>query len=63
MHRHRSGTARRRKPLTRSKDDHSTCPAIAWRLVDNREAGFDAYTGPVYFMMHGVHSEERAREL
>ncbi|MFI5672797.1 hypothetical protein [Streptomyces sp. NPDC051704] len=32
-------------------------------LVDNREAGFDAYTGPVYFMMHGVHSEERAREL
>ncbi|MEU0247305.1 hypothetical protein ABZ192_23830 [Streptomyces sp. NPDC006235] len=33
------------------------------RLVDNREVGADAYTGPVYFMMHGVSSEERAREL
>ncbi|WP_328375262.1 MULTISPECIES: hypothetical protein [unclassified Streptomyces] len=33
------------------------------RLVNNREADFGAYTGPVYFMMHGVHSEERAREL
>ncbi|MFE5766983.1 hypothetical protein ACFQ7O_01240 [Streptomyces sp. NPDC056485] len=33
------------------------------RLIDNREADFGAYTGPVYFMMHGVHSEERAREL
>lgn len=33
------------------------------RLVHNREVGTDAYTGPVYFMMHGVLSEERAREL
>lgn len=33
------------------------------RLVDNREADFGAYTGPVYFMMHGVRNEERAREL
>ncbi|TQJ92337.1 hypothetical protein [Streptomyces sp. SLBN-31] len=33
------------------------------RLVRNREADFGAYTGPVYFMMHGVRNEERAREL
>ncbi|MGW1916726.1 hypothetical protein ACWCQS_39995 [Streptomyces sp. NPDC002076] len=26
-------------------------------------AGVRRYTGPVYFMMHGVRSEERAREL
>ncbi|MFF1724119.1 hypothetical protein [Streptomyces sviceus] len=32
-------------------------------LVHDREAGSDAYTGPVYFMLHGVPSEERAREL
>ncbi|WP_330347676.1 hypothetical protein [Streptomyces sp. NBC_00582] len=32
-------------------------------LVDEREAGSDAYAGPVYFMLHGVPSEERAREL
>ncbi|MEU2931150.1 hypothetical protein ABZ636_40175 [Streptomyces sp. NPDC007251] len=37
--------------------------AAILRLVDNREADFGAYTGPVYFMMHGVRSEERAREL
>ncbi|MDL5206240.1 hypothetical protein [Streptomyces sp. ALI-76-A] len=33
------------------------------RLVHNHEVGADAYTGPIYFMMHGVSSEERAREL
>ncbi|MGW2640424.1 hypothetical protein [Streptomyces sp. NPDC001348] len=37
--------------------------AAILRLVDNREVDFGAYTGPVYFMMHGVRSEERAREL
>lgn len=37
--------------------------AAILRLVENREAEFGAYTGPVYFMMHGVRSEERAREL
>ncbi|MFB6962104.1 hypothetical protein ACFCYB_35245 [Streptomyces sp. NPDC056309] len=36
--------------------------AIA-RLVRKREVGLDAYTGPVYFMMHSVSSEGRAREL
>ncbi|MCM2515314.1 hypothetical protein NC658_18940 [Streptomyces griseoincarnatus] len=33
------------------------------RLVDAREVDFGACTGPVYFMMHGVRDEERAREL
>ncbi|MQY40914.1 hypothetical protein SRB17_89470 [Streptomyces sp. RB17] len=33
------------------------------RLVREREAGSDAFAGPVYFMLHGVPSEERAREL
>ena len=33
------------------------------RLVQNHEVGADAYTGPIYFMMHDVSSEERAREL
>ncbi|MGW2690025.1 hypothetical protein ACWC6I_43615 [Streptomyces sp. NPDC001414] len=33
------------------------------RLVQNREVDLDAYTGPIYFMMHGVSSEDRAREL
>ncbi|WP_369228611.1 hypothetical protein AB5J52_49200 (plasmid) [Streptomyces sp. R39] len=33
------------------------------RLVQNREVDLDAYTGPIYFMMHGVSSEARAREL
>ncbi|MFF1632088.1 MULTISPECIES: hypothetical protein [unclassified Streptomyces] len=37
--------------------------AAIMRLVDGREAGSDAYAGPVYFMLHGVPSEERAREL
>jgi hypothetical protein len=32
-------------------------------LGHNREVEGDAYTGPVYFMMHGVRSEERAHEL
>ncbi|MEU0853416.1 hypothetical protein ABZ387_36710 [Streptomyces flaveolus] len=32
-------------------------------LVDNREVDLDAYAGPIYFMMHGVRSEDRAREL
>ncbi|MDF3292679.1 hypothetical protein [Streptomyces silvisoli] len=33
------------------------------RLIQSREVDLDAYTGPIYFMMHGVRSEERAREL
>ncbi|MFF0087671.1 hypothetical protein ACFYR1_49830 [Streptomyces canus] len=33
------------------------------RLIDGREAGSDAFAGPVYFMLHGVPSEARAREL
>ncbi|MGW7203154.1 hypothetical protein [Streptomyces sp. NPDC054837] len=33
------------------------------RLVHTREVGADAYTGPIYFMMHNVSSEERTREL
>ncbi len=33
------------------------------RLVHHREVGVDAYSGPIYFMMHNVSSEERAREL
>lgn len=32
-------------------------------LVREREAGADAYAGPVYFMLHDVRGEERAREL
>ena len=37
--------------------------AAITRLVENHEVDFGAYTGPIYFMMHGVRSEERAREL
>ncbi|MCX5367058.1 hypothetical protein OG864_51210 [Streptomyces sp. NBC_00124] len=37
--------------------------AAITRLVHHREVGADAYTGPVYFMLHNVSSEERAREL
>ncbi|MFF9646629.1 hypothetical protein [Kitasatospora aureofaciens] len=37
--------------------------AAITRLVQSHEVDLDAYTGPVYFMMHGVRSEERAREL
>ncbi|MFJ9909586.1 hypothetical protein ACIRVK_43415 [Streptomyces sp. NPDC101152] len=33
------------------------------RLVHEREAGPDAFAGPVYFMLHGVPRETRAREL
>jgi hypothetical protein len=33
------------------------------RLVHEREASSDAHAGPVYFMLHGVPSEGRAREL
>lgn len=33
------------------------------RLVRAREAVPDCFAGPVYFMLHGVPSEERAREL
>jgi phosphoribosylamine-glycine ligase len=36
--------------------------AIA-RLVQSHEVDWSAYPGPVYFVMHGVQSEERAREL
>ncbi|WP_265568638.1 hypothetical protein [Streptomyces hygroscopicus] len=31
-------------------------------LVREQKAGVD-HAGPVYFMLHGVRSEERAREL
>lgn len=37
--------------------------AAVVRLMDGREAGPDAFAGPVYFMLHGVTSEARAREL
>ncbi|MEU6971987.1 hypothetical protein AB0A71_30530 [Kitasatospora aureofaciens] len=37
--------------------------AAITRLIQSHEVDLDAYTGPVYFMMHGVRSEERAREL
>lgn len=37
--------------------------AAVGRLVREREAGSDAFAGPVYFMLHGVPSEGRAREL
>ncbi|MDT9686669.1 hypothetical protein RND61_32085 [Streptomyces sp. TRM76323] len=37
--------------------------AAITRLVHNREVDADAYTGPIYFMMHSVTSQERAREL
>ncbi|MGW3852846.1 hypothetical protein [Streptomyces fagopyri] len=33
------------------------------RLVREREANSNAFAGPVYFMLHGVPSEGRAREL
>jgi hypothetical protein len=33
------------------------------RMVHTREVGADAYTGPIYFMMRDVSSEERARAL
>ncbi|WP_243762217.1 hypothetical protein [Streptomyces sp. Tu 3180] len=32
-------------------------------LVENCEVDLDAYTGPIHSMMHGVRSEDRAREL
>ncbi|MBO4252462.1 hypothetical protein [Streptomyces griseorubiginosus] len=32
-------------------------------LVHERETGTDAFAGPLYFMLHGVPSEGRAREL
>ena len=32
-------------------------------LVREREVGSDAFAGPVYFMLHGVPSEARAREF
>lgn len=33
------------------------------RLVHHHKVGVDAYSGPVYFMMHNVSGQERAREL
>ncbi|MFD6182995.1 hypothetical protein [Streptomyces goshikiensis] len=33
------------------------------RLVEAGEVRSDAYAGPVYFVLHGVASENRAREL
>ncbi|MGW7646900.1 hypothetical protein [Streptomyces bobili] len=33
------------------------------RLVRDGEVRSDAYAGPVYFVLHGVQSEARAREL
>ncbi|WP_433455188.1 hypothetical protein ACQPXS_44750 [Streptomyces sp. CA-142005] len=53
-----------------ARSDHTVTDAVndairaaILRLVDDHEADFGAYTGPVYFMMHGVRSDERAREL
>ncbi|MFI9064436.1 hypothetical protein ACIGQE_21620 [Streptomyces sp. NPDC053429] len=37
--------------------------AAITRLIENGEVDLDAYAGPIYFMVHGVRSEERAREL
>ncbi|MET8954770.1 hypothetical protein ACWEO4_45295 [Streptomyces sp. NPDC004393] len=37
--------------------------AAITRLVERREVDWGAYTGPIYYMMHGLRSEERAREL
>ncbi|KOX00822.1 hypothetical protein ADK65_12585 [Streptomyces sp. NRRL B-1140] len=37
--------------------------AAITRLVERNEVDWGAYMGPVYFMMHGVRNEERAREL
>ncbi|MFG2794228.1 hypothetical protein [Streptomyces sp. NPDC048419] len=37
--------------------------AAITHLVHEREAGSDAFAGPVYFMLHGVPSEKRSREL
>jgi hypothetical protein len=37
--------------------------AAITRLVHSHEADLDAYKGPIYFMLHGVRSEARAREL
>ncbi|WP_020124228.1 hypothetical protein [Streptomyces canus] len=37
--------------------------AAILRMVHDRQIGADAYTGPIYFMMHNVSSEERARDL
>ncbi|MDT0469108.1 hypothetical protein [Streptomyces gibsoniae] len=44
-------------------DVNEAIRAAITRLVQSHEADLDAYTGPIYFMMHGVQSEERAREL
>ncbi|MGW3141436.1 hypothetical protein [Streptomyces sp. NPDC001139] len=48
---------------TVSETVHEAIRAAMTRLVDRREADLDAYKGPVYFMMHGLRSELRAREL
>ncbi|MEV6022158.1 hypothetical protein [Streptomyces sp. NPDC052036] len=37
--------------------------AAITRLVERHEVDWGAYTGPIYYMMHGLRSEERAREL
>ncbi|MFE7394185.1 hypothetical protein [Streptomyces sp. NPDC057582] len=37
--------------------------AVIARLIQSHEVDLDAYTGPIYFMLHGVRSEERARDL
>ncbi|MFF8479295.1 hypothetical protein [Streptomyces sp. NPDC015414] len=37
--------------------------AAMTRLVERHEVDWGAYMGPIYFMMHGVRNEERAREL
>ncbi|KUM68126.1 hypothetical protein AQI84_38985 [Streptomyces griseorubiginosus] len=33
------------------------------RLVQTREAGSDAFAGPVYFMLHAVPNQTQAREI
>ncbi|WP_406253717.1 hypothetical protein [Streptomyces chartreusis] len=42
---------------------HREVGAAITRLVQSHEVDWGAYMGPIYFMMHGVQSEERAREL
>ncbi|MGW0846738.1 hypothetical protein ACWD26_42800 [Streptomyces sp. NPDC002787] len=37
--------------------------AAITRLIQSRDVELDAYTGPIYFMMHGLRNEARAREL
>ncbi|MET8809233.1 hypothetical protein [Streptomyces sp. NPDC004546] len=62
-------TAHRQTTLT-AGSSHTTNDAVndAARaaitcLVHNREVAWDAHTGPLSLLMHGVRGEERSREL